>query len=71
MCDHVEYLKIDCGNAHCTIEQRRLQYTGVVQGDTEIYDNLNCVVVRGIQKSTDLEHFQLLELDRIQTDFKI
>jgi hypothetical protein len=25
--DHVEYLRIDCGNAHCTIEQRRLQYT--------------------------------------------
>ena len=27
MCDHVEYLRIDCGNAHCTIERRRLQYT--------------------------------------------
>jgi hypothetical protein len=24
---HVEYLRIDCGTAHCTIERRRLQYT--------------------------------------------
>jgi hypothetical protein len=24
MCDHVEYLRIDCGNAHCTKERRRL-----------------------------------------------
>ena len=27
MCDHVEYLRIDCGNAHGTLERRRLQYT--------------------------------------------
>jgi hypothetical protein len=27
MCDHVEYLKIDCGNEHCSIERTQLQYT--------------------------------------------
>jgi hypothetical protein len=27
MCDYVEYLRIDCANAHYTIERRRLQYT--------------------------------------------